>query len=348
MAQAGTAWSQTTFGAEGAQWHWNQEVKEATRLLYEDSERGTKWQNMVNQGVWPEAVGKLAHGEAAMARQRLLEMCKRKEGAVETEYLQQITKEEWEKYWKGKGRETSPGMSGTGPDLWKAAPEWFHNIARQVYSVVIRLAVFPEQWKNEVIVPVSKSGAASFVAADLRPIKLLEVSKKAVLSIVKERIRVDLETKHLLDLAQHGFRAGRSTHSAALLVLQLYEQARKNKVELHGVFLDIKKAYDTVEKGVGKGIALGRMGVGRSTINLFMTADRGNRNSFRHGWEELRKREGNPSETFEAIRGFPQGAAESPLLWIIFYDMVICQLKREGVGASVLTPGTYGQGATLG
>jgi hypothetical protein len=49
------------------------------------------------------------------------------------------------------------------------------------------------------------------------------------------------------------------------------------------------------------------------------------------------------SETFEAIRGFPQGAAESPLLWIIFYDMVTCQLKREGVGASVRTPGTYGQ-----
>ena len=45
-------------------------------------------------------------------------------------------------------------MSGTGPDLWKAAPEWFHDIARQVYSVVIRLAVFPDQWKNEVIVPV--------------------------------------------------------------------------------------------------------------------------------------------------------------------------------------------------
>ena len=72
-------------------------------------------------------------------------------------------------------------------------------------------------------------------------------------------------------------------------------------------------------------------------INLFMAADRGNRNSFRHGWEELRKREGNPSETFEAIRGFPQGAAESPLLWIIFYDMVRSG-KESGLPSSPQVP----------
>jgi hypothetical protein len=39
---------------------------------------------------------------------------------------------------------------------------------------------------------------------------------------------------------------------------------------------------------------------------------------------------------FEAERGFVQGSAVSPLLWTIFYDMVICELERRGVGGSVI------------
>ncbi len=38
---------------------------------------------------------------------------------------------------------------------------------------------------------------------------------------------------------------------------------------------------------------------------------------------------------FEARRGVAQGAAESPLLWLVFYDMVIGGLIRAGVGDSV-------------
>jgi hypothetical protein len=33
-----------------------------------------------------------------------------------------------------------------------------------------------------------------------------------------------------------------------------------------------------------------------------------------------------------AKQSYPQVAAESPLLWILFYDMVLCQLQREDVG----------------
>ena len=38
-----------------------------------------------------------------------------------------------------------------------------------------------------------------------------------------------------------------------------------------------------------------------------------------------------------------QGAAESPLLWIIFFDMILTQLRLEGVGASTVTSTSDGR-----
>ncbi len=40
-------------------------------------------------------------------------------------------------------------------------------------------------------------------------------------------------------------------------------------------------------------------------------------------------------DDFEARRGFAQGATESPLLWIIFYDMVLCAILKGGGGSEV-------------
>ena len=51
----------------------------------------------------------------------------------------------------------------------------------------LRLKIVPDQWLVEIFCPVSKSGSPVCRTDDLRPIKLLEVAKKAVLSIVKVR-----------------------------------------------------------------------------------------------------------------------------------------------------------------
>jgi hypothetical protein len=181
-------------------------------------------------------------------------MCQLKAGAESInhdDYLREITPEEWKSYWNKKGRRTSPGASGVGADLFKESPEWIQEIARRLYSTLIRLKVVPDQWRVEVICPVSKSGSPVCKTDDLRPIKLQEVAKKFTMSTVKERMRQVLENAGILDEAQHGFRPGRGTHSAAMVVMAMYEWAEKNHQPITGVFLDIKKAYDSVERGAG-------------------------------------------------------------------------------------------------
>ena len=55
----------------------------------------------------------------------------------------------------------------------------------------------------------------------MRPIKLQEVAKKFTMSTVKERLRRVLENSGILDEAQHGFRPGRGTRSAAMVVMAI-------------------------------------------------------------------------------------------------------------------------------
>ena len=61
-----------------------------------------------------------------------------------------------------------------------------------------------------------------------------------------------------------------------MAILAAYEDAIRRGIPLHGIFLDIRKAYDTVERGAGKGLALARLGVDDDTVKLFMAADRRN------------------------------------------------------------------------
>ena len=131
----------------------------------------------------------------------------------------------------------------------RAAPVAWHALAARLVSQVLLRHVFPGQWDMEAVVNISKSGAATFSEADLRPLKLIEVNTQCVMSVVKERIREDVEARHLLDDAQHGFRTFWSTYSACMAILAAYEDAIRRGIPLHGIFLDIRKAYDTVERG---------------------------------------------------------------------------------------------------
>ena len=64
-------------------------------------------------------------------------------------------------------------MTTKQPRLHRAEPDYY-GAALHRYSTLIRLKVVPDQWRVEVICPVSKSGSPVCKTDDLRPIKLQE------------------------------------------------------------------------------------------------------------------------------------------------------------------------------
>ena len=246
--------------------------------------------------------------------------------------FRELSEEEWLGYWGKKSSRTSAGRTKVRPDMVKECGKELLDFMRRLYSVFLRLGVIPEQWKWAIIVAIEKITGNSRLDM-LRPLKLLEVCQKAVLSIVKERIKIVIEMAGLFFWAQMGFRPGRSCPLAVMKIVSATEDAWQYNKDLHLVTLDIRKAYDCVIRTLGKEAGMRRIGIPLRVVEFFMEMDRNNRNSVRTFWDEFLE---GTVEAFEAQRGFAQGAAESPLLWDIFYDMVLEELDRQGVGRDIL------------
>ncbi len=117
--------------------------------------------------------------------------------------------------------------------------------------------------------------------ADLRPLKLLEVARKLVFGIIKDRLQKHINGLRILNSRQFGFRSFRGTPHAGLAATAAFEDSLRRQMEIHAVFLDIGKAYDSVCRILGKDVATRRLGLPEEVIELFSEIDRGNQNRVR-------------------------------------------------------------------
>ena len=71
---------------------------------------------------------------------------------------------------------------------------------------------------------------------------------KVLLKVVARRLSAYCEAKGLLPEEQCGFRPDRSTTDMMFVVRRLQKIGRKTRVSLHMCFIDLQKAYDTVDR----------------------------------------------------------------------------------------------------
>ncbi|BHF83188.1 hypothetical protein SprV_0802633000 [Sparganum proliferum] len=64
--------------------------------------------------------------------------------------------------------------------------------------------------------------------------------------IIKKALMQFLEQHHLLSDAQHGFRSGRSCLTNLLFTLERWTKARDEGNMVHAIYIDFKKAFDSV------------------------------------------------------------------------------------------------------
>ena len=196
--------------------------------------------------------------------------------------------------------------------MMKNTPDNLIGLLCTLYSACLNLTIVPEAWRKAWVIPIPKQAGAKELRL-LRPLKLLEVTRKAVLGILKERIKEEVEALCLLSSIQNGFRTGRNTATAAMQLALAYEHAAHLGRDLHVLGLDIRKAYNTVVKTIGIEAALRRFGIPMKAVEFLMEGERRSMNTVRSHWDGVLEEEGK-SFPFEAELGFTQGAAESPLL----------------------------------
>ena len=88
--------------------------------------------------------------------------------------------------------------------------------------------------------------ASRSVAGNYRPVSLTSVVCKIMESIIKGVLTEFADSNHLVTDVQHGFRRGRSCLTNLLESFELWTEALDSGYGLDILYLDYRKAFDTV------------------------------------------------------------------------------------------------------
>ena len=114
-----------------------------------------------------------------------------------------------------------------------------------IFNMSFQTGVFPSNMKLAKIIPVFKSGSkAEF--NNYRPISLLSQCSKIVEKLYNKRLEQFIDKNNVLYNSQYGFQSSMSTSHALIDLVEEISESVDTKVYTLGVFVDLKKAFDTV------------------------------------------------------------------------------------------------------
>ena len=164
----------------------------------------------------------------------------------ETLYWRPTTCAEIEEICLGLKSNKGAGWDGVSPRVIKASAREIGAPLSQLYNYCLRSGHYPSCFKVARVVPVFKSEDPTQFS-NYRPVSVLPVLSQIFERIINLRLVKFFEEQKVIIPGQYGFRSG---HSTAMAIVDMVEKVRgawaKKEVAL-GVFIDLKKAFDTVD-----------------------------------------------------------------------------------------------------
>ena len=171
---------------------------------------------------------------------------------------------------------------------------------------------FPKRWKSAKVFALFKDGERTS-KDNYRPISVLSAVSKVIERIAHDQLGGYLKENSILTSTQFGFRANRSTEMALTNFTDDILKHMDNKQVTGVVYLDLKKAFDTVNHQVLMK-KLKRIGVQGQTLCWFQ--------SFLSNRSQQTIIANSLSESLKITVGVPQGSILGPLLCIIYINGV--------------------------
>ena len=204
----------------------------------------------------------------------------------------------------------SVGPNSIPPKILKVIAPQISLPISNICNKSFKTGIFPDQLKISKINPIHKKDSKLKIS-NYRPISLLSNINKIIEKLMFTRLQNFLETNNCIYKLQFGFRAKHSTNHAILSITQKIQEAINNDKLAIGIFIDLQKAFDTVNHSILLE-KLNHYGV-KGIANKWFESYLNNRKHFV-------TINGINSDKTDIKHGVPQGSVLGPLLFLIYIN----------------------------
>ena len=265
---------------------------------------------------WAEHFEKLLNRESQMCEEAIEAL---PQLPVKDTIADPPTIEEVEKALKQTTPGKAPGADGIPADIFKNGGQALLDKLTSLFQEIWKAGQVPQDFKDAVVVHIYKRKGDMTSCDNHRGISLLCIAGKVLARVILNRLITNV-SETIVPESQCGFRAGRGTTDMVFAIRQLQEKCREQNKELHMVFVDLTKAFDTVNReGLWK--ILRKFGCPEKMISLIA--------SFHNGMQARVQENGETSDSFPVKNGVKQGCVLAPTLFSILFAAMLLDAFRD-------------------